>query len=176
MTFHVLFLCLESFLFILSTCQDITYSPLLGLRDFYSQRECWEATGVPGTCQWRKSYHWSPVRCWGRSIFWQASLRWRACPWMAPTELYCHVPQTLVTSPSSQSSGPVCCLHWETSEASIHVVSEILQAKNRLNLFCHDPLHLQLSNKNLGLTTFPICALIRTFLYMHWSVLRDANY
>lgn len=130
MTFHVLFLCLESFLLILSTCQGITYSPLLGLCDVYSQRECWEATGVPGTCQWRKSYHWSPVRCWGPAIFWQASLRWRACPWMAPTELYCHVPQTLVSSPSSQSSGPVCCLHWENSEASIQVVSEILQAKN----------------------------------------------
>lgn len=51
-TFCVLLLCLKSFLFILSSCQDIIYTPLLGLQHgFYSQRGCWEATRVPGTCQ-----------------------------------------------------------------------------------------------------------------------------
>lgn len=56
-SFRVSFHCLESFLFISSTCQDITYTPLLGLQcGFYSQGGCWETTGVPGTCQGRKSY------------------------------------------------------------------------------------------------------------------------
>lgn len=163
----MLFFCLESSLFIWSTCRDSTYTSLLGLqRDFFSQRGCWEATGIPGTCQQRKFSHWSSVRCWAADTLWQASLMQSACPWLAPALLDCHPPQNLAISPSSQASGTLHSLHWETSEASIHDWNPSGKTLT-YSLFYHDPLHLLLNNKNAGLTTFPICVLIRAFLYTH---------